>query len=65
MRVLVVANTYAEYMDWCSLRRVHPRAAVFVRAAEPVAPGNDDVVIDLRTAALSQNVEALQLPRAS
>lgn len=57
MRVVVVAETVAKYLDWCALHRLHPRAARYTPERPELAP--DDVLVDLRSAALSQNLEAM------
>jgi len=63
MRVVVVAETLAKYLDWCALHRLHPRAARYTAEIPNLAP--DDVLVDLRSAALSHNLEALARTKAA
>lgn len=57
MRVVVVAESVAKYLDWCALHRLHPRAACHTLERPALAP--DDVLVDLRGVLPSQNLEAL------
>lgn len=56
MRVYVRARTEGEYLDWCSLHRVHPRAAVRIAPGEKPVLHPGDVVVDLDYAITSASV---------
>lgn len=65
MRVIVRADNYAQFLDWCHLHRVNPRAARYVGPGEAFAAGQDDVVVDLRVAAITPNLGAFQATAAA
>jgi hypothetical protein len=60
MRVIVRADNYAQFLDWCHLHRVNPRAARYVGPDEALVACHDDVVVDLRVAAITPNLGAFQ-----
>jgi hypothetical protein len=65
MRVIVRADNYAQFLDWCYLHRVNPRAAKFVGPGEDFVAGPEHTVIDLRVAAITPNLGAMQSTAAA
>lgn len=55
MRVFVLAESYNAYLDWCSLRRVNPRAAECVTNPHVLRGqlSRQDQVIDARASKAS------------
>jgi hypothetical protein len=65
MRVFVRADNYAQFLDWCALYRVNPRAARFIGPGDDCVPPVDATVVDLRVAALAPNLGSMQAVAAA
>lgn len=48
MRKLIIAGTFAQYMDWLSLKRANPLAAPYIRRGADLReydPDEDEIVL--------------------